>query len=97
MGARVAAWSIAIVSNDEKDFEIRNAVPTVAANAAHAARAPRNAPETSASVATTGPAVRRVNIPADRIKPICCQLRAFDSKNFGQKGDDTPKAAYIVT
>jgi hypothetical protein len=31
---------------------------------------------------------------AAKIKPICWELRALDSKNLGQNGDATPNAAY---
>ena len=51
-------------------------------------------PARSASIPTIGPARRRVNIPAASTIPISCGLKALVSKNLGQNGDATPKAAY---
>jgi len=68
--------------------------PEPAANAVQIARARRNEPARSANIPTIGPARRRVNIAAASTMPISCGLRALVSKNLGQNGDATPKAAY---
>ena len=65
-----------------------------AANAVQTARAKRNEPARSASIPTIGPARRRVTIAAASTMPISSGLRPLVSKNLGQNGDATPKAAY---
>jgi hypothetical protein len=57
----------------------------------------RNDPSRSANIASNGPETRRVSIAAASRKPICWGARVLVSKNFGQKGDATPNAAYKAT
>ena len=96
VGARQAAWITVMKSSNEKEFAQNNAAADAAANAVQSARATRNEPARSANIPTNGPAARRINMPAASIKPICWGLSALVSKNLGQNGDATPKAAYKV-
>jgi len=94
VGARQAAWITVMKSSNEKECAQNNAAADAAANAVQSARAMRNEPARSANIPTNGPAARRINIAAASIKPICWGLSALVSKNLGQNGDATPKAAY---
>jgi len=94
VGARDAAWITVMKSSNAKECAHNKAAADEAANAVQIARAKRNEPARSASIPTIGPARRRVNIPAASTKPISCGLKALVSKNLGQNGDATPKAAY---
>ena len=92
VGASAAACSEVMISNNQKVFD--NAAAIAAAKAAQVASTRRNDLETSASLPTNGPAARRTNIAAARMKPICWEVKPLVSKNFGQNGEATPNAAY---
>ena len=94
VGAREAAWITVMKSSNAKECAHNNAAAEPAANAVQIARARRNEPARSANIPTIGPARRRVNIAAASTMPISCGLRVLVSKNLGQNGDATPKAAY---
>ena len=94
VGAREAAWSTAMKSSNAKECAHNKAAADAAANAVQTARAKRNEPARSASIPTIGPARIRVTIAAASTMPISCGLRPLVSKNLGQNGDATPKAAY---
>jgi hypothetical protein len=94
VGAREAAWTMAMKSSSAKDCAQNQVAANTEANAVQIPRASRNDPVRSANIPTNGPAKSRVNIPAARTMPISCGPRAFVSKNLGQNGDATPKAAY---
>ena len=94
VGASAAACREAMISNNQKVFANNNAAAIAAAKAAQVASTRRNDLETSASLPTNGPAARRTNIAAAKMKPICWEVKPLVSKNFGQKGDATPNAAY---
>ena len=96
VGASAAACSEAIKSNNQKVFTSDNAAAIAAARAAQVASTRRHDLEMSASLPTNGPAARRTNIAAPRMKPICCEVNALVSKNFGQNGEATPNAAYMA-
>src|SRR5436190_1213198 len=74
----------------------RGSNAVAAARAAQVASTRRHDLEMSASLPTNGPAARRTNIAAPRMKPICCEVKALVSKNFGQNGEATPNAAYMA-
>ena len=92
VGASAAACREVMISNNQKVFD--NAAAIAAAKAAQVASTRRNDLETSASLPTNGPAARRTNIAAARMKPICWEVKPLVSKNFGQNGEATPNAAY---
>jgi len=94
VGARQAAWITVVKSSNEKECAQNNATADAAANAVQSARARRNEPARSANIPTNGPAARRINIAAASINPIWWGVSALVSKNLGQNGDATPKAAY---
>jgi hypothetical protein len=95
VGATEAAWIMAIKSSSAKECAHNKVAAIAEANAVQTARESRRDPARSANVPTTGPAKSRVNIPEARTMPISCGPRAFVvSKNRGQNGDETPKAAY---
>src|SRR3954466_2561111 len=96
VGASAAACSEAIKSNSQKVFASDNAAAIAAAIAAQLASTRRHDLEISASLPTNGPAARRTNIAVPRMNPICCELKALVSKNFGQNGEATPNAAYMA-
>jgi hypothetical protein len=83
-----------VKSSKEKECAQNNATADAAADAVQSARARRNEPARSANIPTNGPAARRINIAAANINPICWGVSALVSKNLGQNGDATPKAAY---
>jgi len=94
VGARDAAWITVTKSSSANVCAHSKAAADAAANALQIARAKRNEPARSASIPTIGPARRRVSIAAASTMPISCGLKALVSKNLGQNGDATPKAAY---
>ena len=94
VGASAAACREVMISNNQKVFANNNAAAIAAAKAAQVASTRRNDLETSASLPTSGPAARRTNIAAARMKPICWEVKPLVSKNFGQNGEATPNAAY---
>jgi cobalamin biosynthesis protein CbiD len=81
-------------SSNAKECAHNKAAADAAANAVQIARARRNVPDRSAEIPTIGPARSRVNIPVASTMPISSGLKALVSKNLGQNGDATPKAAY---
>jgi hypothetical protein len=96
VGASEAAWITVMKSSNAKECAHNKAAADAAANAVQIARASRNVPDRSANIPTIGPARSRVDIPAASTMPISCGLKALVSKNLGQNGDATPKAAYKV-
>jgi hypothetical protein len=74
--------------------QIADIVALRAAKTAQVASTRCNDLEVSASLPTNGPAARRTNIAAARMKPICWEVKSLVSKNFGQNGEATPNAAY---
>src|SRR2546421_2599526 len=96
VGASAAACSEVIKNNNRNVFANDNAAAIPAAKAAQVASTRRNDLVRSASLPTNGPAARRTTIAAPSIKPICWEVRAFVSKNFGQNGEATPNAPYMA-
>jgi hypothetical protein len=94
VGAREPAWITVMKSSNAKECAHNKAAADAAANKVQIARAKRNESARSANIPTIGPARRRMNIAAASTMPISCGLRALVSKNRGQNGDATPKAAY---
>src|SRR4051812_11581394 len=94
VGAREAAWITAMKSSRANECAHNKAAADAAAIAVQIPRASRNVLDRSANTPTIGPARSRVNIPAASTMPISCGLKALVSKNLGQNGDATPKAAY---
>jgi hypothetical protein len=94
VGAREAAWITVMKSSNAKECAQNKVAADAAAKAVQIARANRSEPARSANIPIIGPARRRVTIAAASTMPICCRLRALVSKNLGQSGDATPKAAY---
>ena len=94
VGAREAAWTIAMKSSSAKECAHNKVAANTEANAVQIPSASRNDPARSANIPTNGQAKSRVNIPAARTMPISSGPRAFVSKNLGQNGDATPNAAY---
>src|SRR4051794_30938532 len=92
VGASAAAWIRAIKRNSQIVSARTNEAAVPAANTAQVASTRRNDPKESASSPTNGPATRRMHNAAARIRPICWELKALDSKNLGQNGDETPNA-----
>src|SRR5690242_3487839 len=94
VGASAAACTEATRSNNQKPFASNSVAAVAPATTAQAASATRRDRQRSASLPTKGPAPSRTSIAALRIKPICCELKSLVSKNFGQNGEATTKAAY---
>src|SRR5437660_1553326 len=86
VGASSAACSEVMISNNQKVFANNNAAAIAAAKTAQVASTSRHDLETSATLPTNGPAARRPNIAAAKMKPICWDVKPLVSKQLGQNG-----------